>query len=285
MPVRAAHSALLSLTLAVALLLAPGCARVTQEDGLLRFSATGDGPRSDEDWGILKAQLVAEADAPRSEFLLHLGDIWHGAEVLPESHYVRVAECLKQSSVPVVIVPGDNEWNDLDDPDAGWTYWTRHLLRLEEHWTDGPRPAHQPARPENVAWVSKGVLMIGLNVVGGTVHDDAEWQLRHRQCAEWVESNLSKHRDDVHAAVVFAQARLQAKHRDFAKPFGESAKRFGKPLLYIHGDGHRWQHEEHWLSENMTRVQVDQVSLNRPVQVTVTRDSAEPFLFDRRLAP
>lgn len=56
-----------------------------------------------------------------------------------------------------------------------------------------------------------------------------------------------------------------------------------KPVLYLHADGHVWQVEKGWRAPNLLRVQTDQVRLNPPVLVTVTEDSDNPFLFDRRL--
>ena len=249
---------------------------------VLMFSATGDGPLGPSDWTLLPEYFAAEEADGRSEFLLHVGDITAQCGALPESHYVKVAELFKTSHIPVMIVPGDNEWNDLQDPDEGWTYWERHFLAFEQNFSNAPRVRRQPARPENVAWVSKGVLMIGINLVGGRIHDRDEWKRRHLQNAEWVLENMKRHIDAVRAAVIFAQAAPSGGHEDFFSMFVESAKSFEKPVLYIHGDGHVWNHEPGWRAPNILRVQVDAVPTAPPVQVTVTLDPDEPFRFDRR---
>ncbi|NIA16219.1 MAG: hypothetical protein GWP08_19320 [Nitrospiraceae bacterium] len=249
----------------------------------LTFSVTGDGPRGAEDWDLLPAYFALEKADGRSAFLLHVGDICKGHDVLPEAYYARVAELFQRSPVPVVFVPGDNEWNDLEDPDEGWRFWERHFLRFPKHFADGPKVWRQHVRPENVAWIAQGVLIMGINLVGGTVHDAAEWKRRHSQNAAWVRDNLTWYGGRVRAAVVFAQAAPSEKQEDFFAPFVEAAATFGKPLLYLHGDGHAWQHEPQWRAPNVLRVQVDQVSKAPPVLVTVTTDPGQPFVFDRRI--
>lgn len=249
----------------------------------LVFTATGDGPRAEEDWMVLQKQIDADNAEGKTAFLLHLGDIWKGSDQLPESHYLQVAALLRTSVAPVYIVPGDNEWNDLKDPAEGWTFWTNHLLKLDEHWKKRVRVDRQPGREENLAWVQDKVLFIGVNVVGGTIHDPLEWKTRHAACAEWVKSNLAEHAR-VRAAVVFAQARPKEHHEDFFLPFVDAARGFGRPVMYLHGDGHKYEVEQGWREPNITRVQVDQVSKARPLMITATPDPKNPFLFDRRLA-
>jgi hypothetical protein len=249
----------------------------------LTFAAMGDGPRQDVEWPVFEEQIAEENSEGRSAFIVHVGDIWHGCDSLPEAHYARVADALKQSAIPVVIVPGDNEWNDLDDPDEGWTYWKRHLLGLEGEFDKPIRVRRQAVRPENVAWMAKGVLMVGLNLVGGTVHNPNEWEQRHHQNVAWVRENIDIFGKRARAAVVFAQARPGENQEDFFAPFVETVSAYGKPVLYLHGDGHRYDLEEGWRAPNLTRIQIDQVAKNRPLLVTVTGDRDYPFLFDRRL--
>jgi hypothetical protein len=204
--------------------------------------------------------------------------------VWPESQYARVAGLLRKSKVPVFIVPGDNEWNDLDDPATGWKYWTKHFLHFDKQFHYGPPVSRQDTRQENLAWTSKGVLMIGINLVGGRVHDADEWQTRMRQDADWVQESFTLLGKDVRAAVVFAQTEPKLEHRPFFKRLAKDVARWGKPVLYLHADGHVWQEEPGFMgTPNLLRVQTDQLGRNPPVLVTVTDDPARPFVFDRRL--
>ena len=83
--------------------------------------------------------------------------------------------------------------------------------------------------------------------------------------------------------VVFGHARPAAIHNDFFDPFVEEAKRFSKPILYLHGDGHRWIHDRPFAAQNILRVQIDQGGIAPPVKVSVTDHQTEPFVFDRRI--
>lgn len=40
---------------------------------------------------------------------------------------------------------------------------------------------------------------------------------------------------------------------------------YGKPVLYLHGDGHKWRCEKPSRAPNLLRIQVDQVTKARPV--------------------
>lgn len=265
------------------LLMAAGCATsMAPSTGPFTFCAVGDGPRSDGDWPLLREQVAVENAEGVSRFFVHLGDIWHGSEELPASHYAAVAGLLQTSTIPVYIVPGDNEWNDLKDPDVGWANWTQYLLGIDRNM-DGPPVARQPSQQANLAFVQDGILFIGLNIVGGRVHDEAEWKKRHADSAQWVKEQIAGHGDDVRALVVFAQAAPKERHEDFFGPFVSYVEAFGKPAMYLHGDGHKYQVEPGWRVPNLTRVQTDQVSKAPPLRITITNDPAAPWAFDRQL--
>lgn len=248
----------------------------------LVFGAMGDGPRSENEWSVLEDQVQALNKEKLSSFFVHVGDLWHGTDSLPLSHYTRAADILKQSNIPAYIVPGDNEWNDLKDPDVGWAHWTQTFYHFDDQFEKSYTVEHQEHQIENIAFVKDGVLIIGLNVVGGKVHDRAEWTTRHAHCVAWVKEQFRAHKDEVRAAVVFAQARPNdAKQLDFFMPFIDHSKVFEKPVLYLHGDGHRFNIETPWRAKNVWRVQVDSVGINPPLEVHVTHDLGEPFRFIR----
>ncbi len=249
----------------------------------LVFSATGCGPYLAGEDKLLAAYVELVSGDGKSEFLVHLGDIFPGnVNPAPEAEYAKVAAILKQSKTPVFIVPGDNEWNDQNDPARGWKFWTKHFSDFERNFAKSPALARQKARPENFALVSKGVLVLGINLVGGRVHDAAEWKARHADNNDWVKEQLAQHGDKVRALVVFAQAEPNATHDSFFRPFAERIKAWGKPTLYLHADGHKWEVHKKWRADNLLRVQTDMIGRNPPVIVIVTDDADEPFRFERR---
>jgi hypothetical protein len=249
----------------------------------LTFSVTGCGPYKPAEKDLLARYVAGVGADGKSDFLVHLGDIFSGTvNPAPESEYVAAAGILKRSKVPVFIVPGDNEWNDQLDPNRAWKFWTKHFTDFEKNFAKAPALDRQAVRTENFAFMAKGVLLVGLNIVGGRVHDPREWKTRHSQNNDWVKEQLGKHGEKSRALVVFAQAEPTATHDSFFKPFAEQVKAWGKPTLYIHADGHVWQVHKKWRADNLLRVQTDMVGANPPVIVTVTDDPNEPFQFERR---
>ncbi len=250
----------------------------------LHFAATGCGPYAPDEEPLLEHYVDLVNRDGKSEFLVHLGDVVSGSKrKWPESQYATVAKILKKSKPPVLVVLGDNEWNDLDSPDEGLEFWNRHFRDFDKHFSNSPSLERQKNRPENFAFVSKGVLILGLNIVGGKVHDKAEWATRLQHDADWVAEQFALHKSDTRAAVLLAQATPANSHELFFKQLAKSCQEWVKPVLYLHADGHVWQVEKAWRAPNLWRVQTDQVKLNPPVLVTVTEDPSNPFSFDRRL--
>ncbi len=253
----------------------------------LRFSATGCGPYADDEEPLLERYIDMVNKDDQSAFLVHLGDVVSGSKRRwPEEQYTKVANILKQSRKPTFVVLGDNEWNDLDNPQEGLQFWNSNFLNFDKQFPDPDllQPQRQTVRPENFAFASKGVLIVGINLVGGRVHDRNEWATRMQQDVDWIGEQFELHKNDVRAAVILAQAKPSADLEPFFQPFAQLCTTWKKPVLYLHADGHVWQLEKGWKAENLWRVQTDQVRLNPPVLVTVTdQPGEEPFVFDRRL--
>ncbi len=246
------------------------------------FYAMGDVPYTPAE-DVLLPQQISELP-PDAEFVIHLGDIKGGGSPCNEAVYVKVSGMLSKAASPVFIIPGDNEWNDCVDPDPiqAWSHWKKHFMRFEQRWQHDLPVFRQLEREENFSFVKNDVLFIGLNIVGGRVYDEAEWKQRHGECLNWVRRNLSQFGDKVGSVVIFGHAKPAAIHQDFFDPLNEDAQKFSKPLLYLHGDGHRWLQDRPFAAQNILRVQVDQGGIAPPVKVTVTDHPTEPFEFDRR---
>ena len=249
----------------------------------LSFGAFGDGPYNENEWPTVAKQVVQESNDPRTAFLVHLGDITKGTATLPEWYYMGVAGLLKISKKPVYVVIGDNEWNDLVNPDIGWQLWRKHFEGFHRNFEGTHDTVTQAAQPGNFAFVQNNVLIIGLSIVGGNVHDQDEWTRRHANNLAWVNECLDFFGDEVRAVVVCAQANPYNKenHGDFFDPFVERVVAYEKPVLYLHGDGHNYEHQAPWRAPNLVRVQIDSIGKNPPLLVTVTLDPDEPFIFNR----
>ena len=249
---------------------------------LVTFYAMGDVPYKPEEDKTLPQQITFLPDD--AEFVIHVGDIKGGAPPCVEAVYQKVSGMLRKSTPPVFIIPGDNEWNDCSDPapDQAWIYWNQYFSRFDDHWNHAFPVFRQIEHEEHFSFMKNRVLFIGLNIVGGLVHDPEEWQQRHADGLQWIRRNLAKFGDEAGCLVLFGHATPAMKHQDFFEPLSTIAQKFDKPILYLHGDGHTWTYDRPFAAQNILRVQVDQGGIAPPLKVTITNDATEPFQFDRR---
>jgi len=105
------------------------------------------------------------------------------------------------------------------------------------------------------------------------------------KAAQWIEDQLNNQKNLVKAAVVFAQANPKDKHKMFMTKFLSSVKSFEKPVLFLHGDGHRWLYDNPWQLPNLIRVQIDQGRIALPLEVAVSFKSDSTFQFNRNPFP
>lgn len=247
---------------------------------LVIFSAMGDIPYTPIEYLLLPKQ-IAELPA-ESAFVVHVGDIKTGQVPCAEIIYETVSKMLSESKVPLFIIPGDNEWNDCANPDDGWRLWVKYFGHFDEKWKHDLNVKRQMNRDENFAFVRSEVLFLGINLVGGRVHDQAEWKRRHAENLDWTRRHLEQYRDVVRSAVIFGHALPTKVHDDYFDGLNQAAATFEKPMLYLHGDGHKWIKDRPFKAQNILRIQVDQGAIAPPIKVTVTDDPKEPFVVDRR---
>ena len=251
-------------------------------DGVATFSAIGDVPYTggQEDW--LADWLDQHNDADLAPWMIHLGDIKPQLSSCNEQAYAAVAAILLRLDVPMFIIPGDNEWNDCPDPDQAWADWSSIFMRFEEHW-DHPvgDVQRQDVREENFAFVRDGVLFMGINLVGGQIHDQDEWDGRFADNLAWISAQLTTHGDDVGAAVLLGHSMIQPVTLPFFEAFSPIAGAWGKPLLYLQGDGHVWI-EDHPFDDapNVLRIQVEGEAA-QPVRFDVDPLADPVFAYER----
>ncbi|MCA9076469.1 MAG: hypothetical protein KDA93_15695 [Planctomycetaceae bacterium] len=257
-----------------------GCLTASVSAGDVVFYAMGDVPYSDAEDVLLPQQIAGLPDD--GLFVVHVGDIKPGSVPCDEAVYIKVSGMLRKSRTPTFIIPGDNEWNDCFDPRTSWGYWEKYFRRFDQNWHHQLPVFRQLEREENFSLTHDGVLFIGLNLVGGRVHDPDEWKQRHAECLAWTKANLDRFGDEVRAILIFGHALPRPDHDDYFDGLNTLAAESGKPFLYLHGDGHRWVQDNPFAAKNIMRVEVDQGGIAPPVKVTVTHDAEQPFVFDRR---
>lgn len=250
----------------------------------LKIAVVGDTPYSSAGEEKLRQDIINNNCFSEASFLIHIGDIKSGGPC-SENHYVKIANILKTSTKPAFIIPGDNEWNDCTNPQQAWSYWEKHLLRFEEGFRHSLPVVRQEKRKENFAFAYQQVLVIGINNVGGQIHDTAEWNLRLADNAEWIEAQFSQYREKVHSAVIFAHASPK-NIAGFAARLSQAITSFSKPVLYVQGDSHKWVYKTPWLAANGTLLIIDEGSVPLPVlQIEATGNPELPFTYNREAWP
>jgi Calcineurin-like phosphoesterase len=261
------------------------------------FYAIGDVPYNDRQASQLAIQMQ---NIPTStDFVIHVGDLRNASDSLPcrLDEFERASSILKLSPVPVFVVMGDNDWNDCPNYDEGLQYWKEEFLFFESRfWNHTFNITRQPGRDESFTFRFRGTLFIGLNLVGGKVLDEGEWQLRLRSQFNWTADLIREYRDDISPntgrVVLFGHANPTKHHSGFFNPlrdFVQDELRDTLPLLYLNGDQHKWRYEDNYLSQSyMLRIMVTGGSSEPPLKVTVNANGSlrpvdESFVYDRDL--
>lgn len=207
-------------------------------------------------------------------FIVHVGDIFtrRRQRCIPKT-YENVADTFTTlSPLPVIVLPGDNDIFDCEDPNEAQALWESSFIGFEQNWNTRSnlpsRVIRQDKRRENFAFTHADVLFLGLNIIGTTNGADKTSDDRYDDCLEWIEQKVGAYANRSLRAVVFLG------HADkFPELFEEAEDLLGKlriPTLYIHGNGHKWEKEKPingW--DEYMRIQVDQGGNAPPIKVTI----------------
>lgn len=236
-----------------------------------------------------------------AEFVIHLGDLRLARDNPPcvRSEYNDAAMRLRASHAPVFVIVGDNDWTDCPNQQEGWNLWFETFVGFEsEHWEHDFQIRRQNGRTENFSFVSKGNLVIGLNIVGGLPGNNTnEWQVRLREQLNWLKVLVRDYRDElsprVGRVVIFGHAHPNNFHNQYffngLRDFIRDDLRNEIPVLYMNGDRHVWQTNPNWYGQSSWfRVTLSGNAKDPPTKVTVRANSqyqppSQAFVLDRRL--
>jgi hypothetical protein len=276
------------------------------------FAAFGDTPYFAFEEPAVERLIAGLADA-NVAFVVHVGDIKLGAASCSDELFHERRRLFDASPVPFIFVPGDNEWVDCRSALAGGYDPLERLAQLRALFHAGDASLgqrrlaleRQSADPrfsayrENVRWTFGGIVFVALNVPGSNnnLRQDGTTDVEHaeRMAAnfEWLADAVRRAASaDVRGLVVFAHAdpsfERPARRLDGYARFREAlqthAARLGKPLLLVHGDGHRYRVDQPLRDRatgqrlaNFTRVEVFGAPEVGWVRIDV--DPANPRLF------
>lgn len=287
------------------------------------FALVGDVPSSPME-EVLHARVLERLD-PDCAFVIHIGDLKSGGESCDDELLTRRHRLLDRgSALPMVFVPGDNDWVDCVRPSNGRHDPVERLQFLRRLFfarplSIGPRPFSverqsdlEPGTPyaENLRWTYGQATFVTLNVPGDVEWhrlDPAQGEAVRRVLAagqRWLRRAFADNRQQVlviaaHADPRFGRDRvgsasLQAgdTHRGYRALLRELCVGFDGQVLLVHGDTHLFRNDQPLRGDdgrvirNLTRVE----SFGSPfasswVHVRVTPGADEPFFVNVRQLP
>ncbi len=278
------------LSAATVLLLTIHCAAAEQIGGEKTFSfvALGDQPYNLPDDGIKFDRLIAAVNKLKPAFTLHVGDIKSARIPCSNEIFNQALAQLQTFEGALVYTIGDNEWTDCHRKLAGGFDPRERLAKLRQvffadpaQYVPGSNNGFEAQDPEsakeffvrdkaNVAWIA------GAFVEAEATSAKAVVLFMH---ADFDESRLANGAMPRQSGFLQTLDAIEA-----------GAKRFGKPVLLIHGD-------EHFLSltplrnsngermPNVLKLMVYGETLVHAVRVLVDPDSPGVFGFIPLIVP
>ncbi len=263
--------------------------------------------------------LTQAINTTHPAFTLFLGDTKGGSEHCTDAIvFDRTLEWMGRVEGPLVYTPGDNEWTDCWQDRAGRHDPIDMLRRIRQRFFAEARslgrapmaltrqadvsPAHA-LFVENARWSWNGVTFLTAHVVGSDNNRPpesgpqppgaaAEWPVRNAANLAWIEAGFAEAaRTGSSAVVVAIQADIfyrdrcgrgtVAGHLDTRRVLAEQARRFGRPVLLVHGDSHFFLSDRPMPeAPNLHRLMVPGDQDVRAVVVRVDPAAVEPFGFD-----
>jgi hypothetical protein len=246
------------------------------------FYIMGDTPYADWEDSMLQFQIAelnenAKVRDHNMLFTVHVGDIQKVQRTnCAESHYQHIANVLKAGSLPTLIIPGDNDWFDCPDREAGFSFFTKYLTRIDRHWHHNLPVMRNAKHPELFTLEHNGILFISIHLINGQVKDEAPdlWSARMERNQEWVAKSLDDYfsKMPIRGVVILGHSIRSPRTRPFfeslATNFVNDRKRRTIPVVYLHGDGHNWD-VDHKFSQQLGwkyfyAVQIDQGAKGDP---------------------
>ena len=251
----------------------------------MNFYVVADEPYNFDQIGEFTREL--EALPKNAEFVVHLGNANGDRESMCQEYgFERAANILKESPVPVLVVPGDLDWAACGNKrrsEAALRYWDLNLGKLESSW---PHPLDVDYSPDvvgNFAFLHKSTLFVSINLVEQETNTE-EWTARLENNVEWTRSKLRQFGDRFSNVVILGHAPPSSKQGEYFWPVIEDIKGLNRPVLYLHANssGSFEVYRPFGEAENFSAVQLEKRGMEGPMRVTIMKGGNDPFAFERR---
>jgi hypothetical protein len=260
------------------------------EDTVTKIFFVADCPYDDKERNQTMPQYINDLESD-GDFLVHLGDLMYAvADRCREGAYSIAAEILGNASMPTFVLPGDNDMNDCPSVQHGEEMWMKYFhLFDKKHWNHSFDVTRWGKLDESFGFLHKGVLYLGLNMVGGTPYSWTEKTERHAKHLEQVKALFEQHKDKFEVIVLMKHADPGKNHRDFFGVgngdglFIDLIRNLGKPTIHLHGDSHYYyEREADYGVDNYMRISLVGESNGPPLSVTIDVSKPNPITVSRR---
>ncbi len=277
-----------------------------------RFAVIGDTPYNSYEERQLPVMLDDIA-AENPQFIVHAGDFKASWTPCNDALFHDRRALFDASKVPLIYVPGDNEWSDCHRVTTGGFDPLERLQKLRELFFATPRSLGQRALaveqqngayPEQLRWRLGPVRFVSLNVPGSNNNfghrktPSAEYLARNPAVTEWLQQSFATaRRENAAGLVIVMQANPGFKdaaaglthvgYRQLLDTLRRETLAFPGQVLLIHGDTH-WQRIDKPLREpingrpitNFTRLETFGYPLLGWVKVIIDDEDPQLFRFE-----
>lgn len=214
-------------------------------------------------------------------FTTHVGDFQKPSRTnCRESAYSKARNYLQSGPVPTFVLAGDNDYVDCPNPETAYGLYSKYFNFFENFWNHDLGVIRMEKRPEMFAIRKYGVLYIGVHLIDAKPDGGAaleEWNARMQANIDWFSQNVEDYSEGLRGVIVFGHALRSPGTRPFFvgihSSFLSDPARFDLPILYLHGDGHRWDVDLRLTNEliwpGFRNIQVDQGAYADPCIVEV----------------
>ena len=285
-----------------------------RKDDSFYFIAFGDMPYFLPDDYARFENLIKTVNSLNPVFNIHVGDIKSSSTKCSEEYFGKIYNYFEQFNKPLIYTPGDNEWTDCHKADAGGydpeerlevvrkTFFKDDKSFGKEKMTlicQSKNPSYSKF-VENRRWTLNNVAFATIHIVGSdnnflpdSKNFNKEYYEREKANEAWMDEIFAQAKQQNNIGlVIFTQADMfnpdkgDLGFQTLLKQLKKLTTDFGKPVLLINGDSHKFLVDKPFLKDkdskrvlsNFTRVQVFGESDIHAVRITVN-PSATTDLF------
>lgn len=254
----------------------------------LRFHVLGDIPYNRKEQKTLTRQLkdiddATAVDRNNSLFVIHVGDLMSAFfSKCREEKYMSISDIFRNTSIPVLTVPGDNEWNKCPNISSAIDFYKEYFVGIENNWKgttlDSNLVTRSKKSEENWAFSLFDVLFLGINMVTEQNLSDTDINNRLQDNVDWFYKNCDLYCDTSRAIVIFGHSISQA-HVVFEK-IHQRVESFNIPVVYFAGNFHKYNvvrgvGQGPLPGKYFWRVQLDNGARAPPIHVTIRGNNDE----------